>query len=67
MALPPGGPVSRELQAFVVADHRNTLKNMLRPYEQRLSIRVDVLIGKAVIEVIRAVIKNGHDLVIKPA
>ncbi|MGB3221343.1 MAG: hypothetical protein WBB23_00920 [Desulforhopalus sp.] len=31
MALPPGGPVSRELQAFVMADHLNTLKTMLRP------------------------------------
>ena len=67
MALPPGGPVSTELQAFVVADHRNKLETMLRPYTQGLDIRVDVLIGRTHIEVIRAVIKNGHDLVIKPA
>lgn len=67
MALPPGGPVSRELQAFIMADHLNTLKTMLRPYEQRLSIREDVLVGETFIEVIRAVKNNGHDLVIKPA
>lgn len=63
----PGEPVSRELQDFVAADHRNTLKSMLRSYEKCPSMRVDVRIGKAVIELIRAVIKNGHDLVIKPA
>ena len=67
MALPPGGPVSTKLQAFIVADRRNKLNTMLWPYRQRLSIRVDVLIGRTYIEVIRAVIKNGHDLVMKPA
>jgi nucleotide-binding universal stress UspA family protein len=67
MALPPGGPVSTKLQAFIVAERRNTLNTLLQPYRQRLSIRVDVLIGKTYIEVIRAVIKNGHDLVMKPA
>ena len=67
MALPPGGPVSKGLQAFIVADHRSTLETMLGPYTQHLDIRIDVLIGRTYIEVIRAVIKNGHDLVIKPA
>jgi nucleotide-binding universal stress UspA family protein len=67
MALPPGGPVSTKLQAFIVAERRNTLNTLLQPYRQRLSIRGDVLIGKTYIEVIRAVIKNGHDLVMKPA
>ena len=67
MALPPGGPVSTRLQAFVVADRLNTLNTLLQPYRHRLNIQVDVLIGRTFIEVIRAVIKNGHDLVMKPA
>ena len=67
MALPPGGPVSTRLQAIIVADRRSAMQTMLRPFRGRLSIRVDVLIGRTFIEVIRAVIKNGHDLVIKPA
>ncbi len=67
MGLPPGGPVSTDLQAFIVADRRNTLETMLQPYRQRLSIRVDVLIVRTFIEVIGTVIKNRHDLVIKPA
>ena len=67
MALLPGGPVSTRLQAFIVAERRNTLNTLLQPYRERLSIRVDVLIGKTFIEVIRAVIRNGHDLVMKPA
>ncbi len=67
MALPPGGPVSTRLQAFIVAERRNMLNTLLQPFRQRLSIQVDVLIGRTYIEVIRAVIKNGHDLVMKPA
>ena len=67
MALPPGGPASTRLQAFIVAERRNTLNTLLQPYREHLSIRVDVLIGKTFIEVIRAVIRNGHDLVMKPA
>ncbi|TKB24603.1 hypothetical protein FCL47_17360 [Desulfopila sp. IMCC35006] len=35
MALPPGGPISTKLQAFIVADRRNTLNTILRSYRQR--------------------------------
>lgn len=51
----------------IVDDRRNELQTMLKPYSQRLNIQVDVLIGRTYIEIIRAVIKNEHDLVIKPA
>lgn len=67
MGLPPGGPVSTRLQALIVADRRNSLETMLQPFRQRLNIRVEVLIVKTFIEVIGAVIKNGYDLVMKPA
>lgn len=67
IGLPPGGPISTDLKAAVVADHREGLEALVKPYQQRLSIRLDVLVGNTFLEVIRAVLKNAYDLVIKPA
>lgn len=67
IGLPPGGPISTDLKAAVVADHHDRLEALVKPYQQRLSIRLDVLVGNTALEVIRAVLKNAYDLVIKPA
>ena len=67
IGLPPGGPISTGLKADVVADHYQQLEVMVKPYQQRLSIRLEVLVGNMSLEVIRAVLKNAYDLVIKPA
>jgi nucleotide-binding universal stress UspA family protein len=67
IGLPPGGPISTGLKAAVVADHYEQLEALVKPYQQRLSIRLDVLVGSTPLEVIRAVLKNAYDLVIKPA
>jgi nucleotide-binding universal stress UspA family protein len=65
--LPPGGPISIGLKADVVADHFEQLESLVKAYKQRLKIRLDVLVGNTSLEVIRAVLKNAYDLVIKPA
>ena len=67
IGLPPGGPISAGLKADVVADRYEGLEALVKPYQQRLSIRLDVLVGHTYLEVIRAVLKNAYDLVIKPA
>ncbi|MCW8971694.1 MAG: universal stress protein [Gammaproteobacteria bacterium] len=65
--LPHGGPISADLQALAVSEHRQALEALVAPYRTRLSIQVDVLVGLTFLETIRAVIRNAHDLVIKPA
>jgi nucleotide-binding universal stress UspA family protein len=40
---------------------------MVQSFKERLQIRLEVLVGKTHLEAIRAVLKNGHDLLIKPA
>jgi len=67
IGLPPGGPVSNDLLAFVESDRRKALESMVQQFCKRLQIRLNVLVGKTYLEVIRAVLKNGYDLIIKPA
>lgn len=67
IGLPPGGPISEELRAAVESDHRKILESTIQPFRERLQIRLDVLVGKTYLETIRAVLKNGYDLLIKPA
>lgn len=67
IGLPPGGPFSADLQARAEAEHRQALEALVAPYRGRLSIRVDVRVGHTFLETIRAVLRNAHDLVIKPA
>jgi len=67
IGLPPGGPVSEDLRAAVESDHRKILEAMIQPFRERLQIRLDGLVGKTYLETIRAVLKNGYDLLIKPA
>jgi len=43
------------------------LEELVAPYRQRLEIDIDVLEGTVFLEVIRAVLRKHHDLVIKPA
>lgn len=67
IGLPPGGPISEDLRAAVESDHRKALESMVQPFSERLQVRLNVLVGKTYLEAIRAVLKNGYDLLIKPA
>ncbi len=67
IGLPPGGPISADLQARAEAERRQALEALVAPYRGRLTIRLDVLAGQTFLETIRAVIRNAHDLVVKPA
>ena len=67
IGMPPGGPISSELQAAMVSERRKELESLVEPYKTRLYIRLDVLVGKTFLEAIRAVLRNKYDLLIKPA
>ncbi len=64
--LPPGGPISNDLQAIVEFEHRKIMEAMVRPFKEHLQIHLEVLVGKTYLEAVRAVLKNGYDLLIKP-
>lgn len=65
IGMPDGGPVSRDYQAAMVSEHEVRIAALVEPYRQRLDIHHKVLLGTSFLEVIRAVLRNGHDLVIK--
>ncbi len=67
IGLPLGGRISSELRAIVESDRRQVLASMVQSCKEHLQIRLEVLVGKTYLEAIRAVLKNGYDLLIKPA
>jgi nucleotide-binding universal stress UspA family protein len=67
IGMPPGGPISADLTAAKVAQRRQELEALLGPYRGQVHADIEVLVGRKFLEVIRAVLRTGHDLVIKPA
>jgi nucleotide-binding universal stress UspA family protein len=65
IGMPGGGPISTELQDTIVNSHKQELENFVEPYRQRIKMETRVLIGTPFLEIIREVLRNAHDLVIK--
>lgn len=65
IGLPEGGPVSADLHAAMVNEHARKLESLIDPYLKRVEIKTKVLTGVHFLEIIREVLRNGHDLVIK--
>ena len=65
IGMPDGGPISAELQEAQIADSRQQLENAIAPFCSRSTIDAKVLMGTVFLEVIREVLRQGHDLVIK--
>jgi len=65
--LPPDGPISTKLREGMIADRQSALNSLFQSYAEQLNIQLHVSVGKRFIDVIRAVLKNKYDLVIKPA
>ncbi|ABA59396.1 Universal stress protein, UspA [Nitrosococcus oceani ATCC 19707] len=61
------GSISNELQTATVNERRKKLEALIEPYRKRVRIRLDVLEGRTFLEIIRAILRNDHDLLIKPA
>lgn len=62
---PDGGPFSREFQSKMLREREARIAALIEPYLQRHDIQHKVLLGTSFLEVIRAVLRHGHDLVIK--
>ncbi len=60
-----GGHVQQDLQMAMAQEHGKRMESLIDPYQQRVDIRQKVLLGTPFLEVIREVLHNGHDLVIK--
>jgi nucleotide-binding universal stress UspA family protein len=60
-------PVTDDDREAVTAFHTKALESLVAPYHHRLSIQSHVLPGTMFLEVIRFVLRDGYDLVIKPA
>jgi len=67
IGMPEGGPISADLQAELVNAHEQNLESLIEPYQKRVNVQAKVLVGTPFLEIIREVIRNGRDLVIKTA
>jgi len=65
IGMPEGGPISRDLQAWMVNEREPFLSALAAPHVQRVGIQSRVVIGIPFIAVIRQVLREGCDLVIK--
>jgi len=67
IGMPDGGPISADLQAALVSVHEQELESLIEPYRQRIKMQARVLVGTPFLEIIREVLRDGHDLVIRTA
>ncbi|HEB87113.1 MAG TPA: universal stress protein, UspA [Gammaproteobacteria bacterium] len=67
IGMPIGSPISADLQAAIVSAHMQELESLIEPYRQRINVQARVLVGMQFLEIIREVLRNGRDLVIKTA
>lgn len=63
--MPGGGSVPRDLQDRVTAAQTQWLEILAEPYHDRIEVNTLVLTGTPFLEIIRDVLRNGRDLVIK--
>jgi len=64
---PAGVPTSAQMLAEAVSRRRADLESLIAPFQRDCRVQVEVLVGQMFLEVIRAVLRNKHDLLIKPA
>jgi nucleotide-binding universal stress UspA family protein len=65
IGMPDGGPISKDVQQAMEQSHQQQLASLVEPYKKRINIQVKVLKGVPFLEIIREVIRNSHDLVVK--
>ena len=65
IGIPEGGPISTDLQAATVSSYKQELEAIAESYRKRVNIETKVLVGTLFLEIIREVLRNAHDLVIK--
>lgn len=61
------GDREREVESVRMAQQRQQMEALLAPHQESLETAFDIRRGTPFLEVIRAVLRDGHDLVMKPA
>ncbi len=62
-----GSSTPSKLQAAVVEKSWERLETLIAPYKNKARINLQVLVGTIFLEAIKSILRNGHDLLIKPA
>ncbi len=65
MGVPDGSPIFAQLQAEIVNSYKQPLAALVEPHIKRVPLQTKVLVGTPFLEIIREVLQNGRDLVIK--
>ena len=65
IGMPEDGPISIDLQSAINQSHQLALEERVAPFRKQLSIKTKVLVGTPFLVIIREVLKNDFDLVIK--
>jgi len=63
--MPEGGPISKDLQAALEKKHLDDLNELTAPFLKRKKITTKILVGTPFMEIIREVLRDKHDLIIK--
>jgi nucleotide-binding universal stress UspA family protein len=65
IGMPEGGPISAELQQARAADTLQQLERAVASFRSGVTVGIKLLTGTVFLEVVREVLRNVHDLVIK--
>lgn len=65
IGMPEKGPISADLQSAVETRHAQELETLVVPFRKQIPIKTKILSGTRFLEIIRQVLSDGHDLVIK--
>jgi len=65
IGMPGGGSISADLQTALVNSHHQQLQSLVAPFLKRVDIQTKVLKGVPFLQIIREVLANNRDLVIK--
>ena len=65
IGMPEGGPISADLQKYANAAAKKSLEEAIRHFMSQIDIQAKVLVGTPFMEIIKEVLSNDHDLVIK--
>ena len=65
MGMPEEGPITVDLRAALMGEHARALEKSVTPYRGRMELKTKVLVGAPFLEIVREVLRYGHDLVIR--
>lgn len=65
IGIPMGGPTLPDIQEEIVNSYAHRLSSLIAPYQEQINIKSKVLLGTPFLSIIREVLRQKHDLLIK--